>query len=55
MTETAMSFTRTQQEFQGRGVRREQLRQLVHNGLIRQMADLQTWLEGDEARLTQAT
>ena len=56
MTETAMSFTRIQQEFHGRGARHEQLHQLVHTGsLMRQMEDLQTRLERDEARLMQAT
>ena len=55
MTEAAMSFISIQQEFHGRGVRREQLRQLVHNGLMRQMEDLQIRLERDETCLMQAT
>ena len=54
MTDTEISFTCMSQEFQGRGARHEQLRQLVHNGLMRQMEDLQTRLERDEARLTEA-
>ena len=49
-----MSFTRIQGEVQGRGARHEQLRQLVHHGLMRQMEDHQARLERNEARLTEA-
>ena len=53
MTETAMSFTRVDQEFHGGGARHEQLRQVVHNGLMQQMEDFKARLEIDEARVTQ--
>ena len=53
VTETATSFTRIQQEFQGSGARREQLSQFVYNGLMRQMEDFKTRLDHDEARVTQ--
>ena len=48
-----MSFARVHQEFQGGGAWHEQLRQLVYNGLMRQIEDFKARLEHDEARVTQ--
>ena len=55
MTETAISFTRISQEFHGRGARREQLRQLVHTGLMKEMEELRIALAREGVRVTQVT
>ena len=55
MTETAMSFVRVQQEVQGRGARFEQLRNLVHTKLMREIEAFQTKLENEGVRIAQVT
>ena len=55
MTETAMSFTRVHQEFQGRGARFEQLHRLIHNGLRSEVNEFQNRLDCKGARVAQVT
>ena len=52
MTETAGSFTRISQEFQGRGARHKQLRQLARAGLMKEMEEFRTKLDREGVRVT---
>ena len=55
MTAIAISFTRISQEFQGRGARHDQLRQLVNTGLMKEMEEFRTELNREGIRVAQAT